>query len=89
MNEIMKDEVYLFENLDQLSVGENMTYLKCIVYIRPTSENITLLCQEFQRPRYGSYFICEFLYPLEHTYITTDDVILRYQLLWSILVQVS
>ncbi|MCL4122024.1 UNVERIFIED_CONTAM: hypothetical protein GTU68_002592, partial [Idotea baltica] len=57
MSEIMKEEVYMFEQLGQLSYSENMSYLKCIVFVRPTSDNISLICQELQKPRYGSYYI--------------------------------
>lgn len=55
----MKQEVYMFERLDQTSSGENMSYLKCLVFVRPTRENIDLLVRELQRPRYGTYYICE------------------------------
>ena len=34
-----------------------MSYLKCVVLIRPTSENIRLLAKEIANPRYGSYFV--------------------------------
>ncbi|XP_069958073.1 vacuolar protein sorting-associated protein 45 [Cherax quadricarinatus] len=57
MSEVMRQEVYMFERLDQTSSGENMAYLKCLVYIRPTRENIDLLARELQKPRYGTYYI--------------------------------
>ena len=31
--------------------------MKCVVLIRPTSENIRLLAKEIANPRYGSYFV--------------------------------
>ena len=34
-----------------------LSYLKCVVLIRPTSENIRLLAKEIANPRYGSYFV--------------------------------
>ncbi|XP_063877398.1 vacuolar protein sorting-associated protein 45-like [Scylla paramamosain] len=57
MSEVMRQEVYMFERLDQTSSGENMSYLKCLVYIRPTRENVDLLVRELQKPRYGNYYI--------------------------------
>ncbi|XP_064086038.1 vacuolar protein sorting-associated protein 45-like [Macrobrachium nipponense] len=57
MSEVMRQEVYMFERLDQTSSGENMSYLKCLAYIRPTRENIELLARELQKPRYGAYYI--------------------------------
>ncbi|XP_018007778.1 vacuolar protein sorting-associated protein 45 [Hyalella azteca] len=57
MSEVMKQEVYMFEQVEQMSSGENMSYLKCVVFVRPTPENISLLCRELQQPRYGAYYI--------------------------------
>ncbi|KAK7068417.1 vacuolar protein sorting-associated protein 45 [Halocaridina rubra] len=57
MSEVMRQEVYMFERIDQTSSGENMSYLKCLVFIRPTRENIELLTRELQKPRYGAYYI--------------------------------
>ena len=37
--------------------GSNLSYLKCVVLIRPTSENLRLLSREISTPRYGSYYI--------------------------------
>lgn len=47
----------MFENLESASSGENMSYLKCLVFIRPTRENIDLLARELHNPRYGNYYI--------------------------------
>lgn len=61
MSEIMKEEVYMFEQLGQVNYTENMAYLKCIVFVRPTSTNVAALCQELQKPRYGSYYLSKIL----------------------------
>ena len=47
----------MFENLESASSGENMSYLKCLVFIRPTRDNIELLARELHNPRYGNYYI--------------------------------
>lgn len=57
-SEILQREVYLFERIDMISESETMKYLKCIVFLRPTKENITLLSRELRNPRYGVYYIC-------------------------------
>ncbi|CAG5047171.1 unnamed protein product [Parnassius apollo] len=56
-SEILQKEVYLFERIDNLSKFDNMKHMKCIVYLRPTSENIALLSRELRCPKYGVYFI--------------------------------
>ncbi|XP_073989668.1 vacuolar protein sorting 45 isoform X2 [Rhodnius prolixus] len=56
-SEILQKEVYLFERLDSPSSTEPMKHLKCIVFIRPTKDNIGLLCNELRNPRYGMYYI--------------------------------
>ena len=58
-SEILQKEVYLFERIDTAG-RETMKHLNCIVYLRPTRENIDLLAQELRMPKYGLYFICEY-----------------------------
>ncbi len=56
-SDMMQKEVYLFERLDTAHSNERMKHLKAIVFIRPTKNNIALLCNELRSPRYGSYYI--------------------------------
>ena len=56
-SEILQKEVYLFERVDSRS-RETMKHLKCICFVRPTQENIHLLCQELKEPKYGLYYVC-------------------------------
>lgn len=56
-SDMLQREVYLFERIDSGRSNERMKYLKCIVFIRPTKQNIQLLAQELRSPKYGSYFL--------------------------------
>ncbi|XP_045503454.1 vacuolar protein sorting-associated protein 45 [Colias croceus] len=56
-SEILQKEVYLFERIDSQTKWDNMKHMKCIVFLRPTSENIALLSRELRCPKYGVYFI--------------------------------
>lgn len=56
-SEILQKEVYLFERIDVASQQEHMKHLKCIVFIRPTRDNIILLSNELRFPKYGVYYI--------------------------------
>uniref|UniRef100_A0A8D8Y8R7 Vacuolar protein sorting-associated protein 45 n=1 Tax=Cacopsylla melanoneura TaxID=428564 RepID=A0A8D8Y8R7_9HEMI len=58
-SEILQKEVYMFENIEISSQCdyENMKHLKCIALLRPTKENIALLCKELKNPKFGSYYI--------------------------------
>ncbi|XP_063833288.1 uncharacterized protein LOC135082424 [Ostrinia nubilalis] len=56
-SEILQKEVYLFERIDNISKWDNMKHMKCIVFVRPTSENVALLSRELRHPKYGVYFI--------------------------------
>jgi len=60
-SEILQKEVYLFERIDSANKIEGLKYLKCIVFLRPTSQNIALLSKELRYPKYGSYYICMYL----------------------------
>jgi len=55
MSEIMKYEVYLCEKIT--SHRENLLYLNCICFLRPTQQNISLLEKELRNPHYKSYNI--------------------------------
>ncbi|CAH8483919.1 unnamed protein product [Dicrocoelium dendriticum] len=55
MSEIMKQEVYLVERISL--PREPLEHLRCIVFLRPTKENISLLAQELKHPNYSAYFI--------------------------------
>ena len=69
---LMRQEVFLFERLQNQPSQEDMRHLKCITILRPdpvinvgkefVSENVTqeslkLLVAEIGKPRYGSYHI--------------------------------
>lgn len=56
---MLMKEVYLFERIDSGIRTDSLMHLKCIVFIRPTKENIQLLCNELKFPKYGVYFICK------------------------------
>uniref|UniRef100_A0A1B6FE66 Vacuolar protein sorting-associated protein 45 n=3 Tax=Proconiini TaxID=565685 RepID=A0A1B6FE66_9HEMI len=56
-SEILQKEVYLFQRLDSGGMLEPMKHLKCIAFLRPTKENITLLSRELKYPKYGVYYI--------------------------------
>jgi hypothetical protein len=60
-SEILQKEVYLFERIDTGGQHESMKHLKCITFLRPTKENVALLSQELRCPRYGVYYICEWV----------------------------
>ncbi|XP_051168256.1 vacuolar protein sorting-associated protein 45 [Leptopilina boulardi] len=56
-SEILMKEVYLFERIDAAARSEGLKHLKCIVFVRPTKENVALLCNELRNPKYGVYYI--------------------------------
>lgn len=56
-SEMLQKEVYLFERIDSGRSNERLKYLKCIVFIRPTRDNILRLQSELKSPKYGSYYI--------------------------------
>lgn len=59
-SEIQQKEVFLVERIDsgnQVNGGTALRYLKCLVFLRPTQQNIELLCNELRYPKYGAYYI--------------------------------
>lgn len=58
-SEMLAKEVYLFERIERRTSTDPLKYLKCIVFIRPTAENIQLLQKELRSPLYGQYHLCK------------------------------
>ncbi|KAL3119793.1 hypothetical protein niasHT_010084 [Heterodera trifolii] len=56
-SEMMQKEIYLFERLDSVIIREPIKFLKCVVFVRPTPENVQLLSEELQSPKYSQYYI--------------------------------
>ncbi|KAI6191907.1 Vacuolar protein sorting-associated protein 45 [Aphelenchoides bicaudatus] len=56
-SEMMQKEVYLFERIDSGATREPIHFLKCVVFVRPTPENVQLLIEELRSPRYVQYYI--------------------------------
>lgn len=57
---MMQKEVYLFERIDSGAIRDPIRFLKCVVFVRPTPENIQLLIEELRSPRYTQYYICKY-----------------------------
>uniref|UniRef100_A0A7S4LBG7 Uncharacterized protein n=1 Tax=Eutreptiella gymnastica TaxID=73025 RepID=A0A7S4LBG7_9EUGL len=53
---ILRKEVFLMDLLSKPD-REKMQHLKCVVFVRPTTENITTLCTELRSPKYGEYHV--------------------------------
>lgn len=51
---LLNHEVYLVDRLDNLR-REKMRHLRCLCFLRPSSDSIDLLIDEFRDPRYGEY----------------------------------
>jgi vacuolar protein sorting-associated protein 45 len=56
-SEIIAKEVYLIEGIGKFDDRQEMPHLKCLTYLRPTEENISLLCRELRKPNYGEYHL--------------------------------
>lgn len=53
---LLANQIYLIDRLDNHR-REKLRHLKCICFIRPTSESIQNLIEEFRDPKYGDYSI--------------------------------
>ncbi|PIC15120.1 hypothetical protein B9Z55_022218 [Caenorhabditis nigoni] len=56
-SEVMQKEVYIFDRIENRSSAENIKNLKCVVFVRPTAENIDRLVKELQEPRFSQYYL--------------------------------
>ncbi|KAF8249716.1 Sec1-like protein [Wilcoxina mikolae CBS 423.85] len=53
---LLSHEVYLIDRLDNVD-REKMRHLRCLCFVRPSSDTIQLLIDEFRDPKYGEYNI--------------------------------
>ncbi|KAI5838976.1 Sec1-like protein [Morchella snyderi] len=53
---LLGHEVYLIDRLDNAD-REKMRHLRCLCFVRPSSDAIQLLIDEFRDPKYGEYHI--------------------------------
>lgn len=57
-SDMLLREVYLFEYIDTIFEStERLNHMKCIAILRPTKDNIELLCRELRRPHYRTYHL--------------------------------
>uniref|UniRef100_A0AC35TQV1 Vacuolar protein sorting-associated protein 45 n=1 Tax=Rhabditophanes sp. KR3021 TaxID=114890 RepID=A0AC35TQV1_9BILA len=56
-SEMMQKEVYLFDRIDATTQGDALKYVKAVVFLRPTTKNIQLLCEEVKNPKYSQYYV--------------------------------
>ncbi|XP_060535009.1 vacuolar protein sorting-associated protein 45 [Cylas formicarius] len=58
-SEIQQKEVFLLERIDSPNYANStgLRYLKCLVFLRPTPQNIEALCAELRDPKYGAYYV--------------------------------
>ena len=60
-SEILQKQVFLFEHIDA-GGQKTLKHLNAICFLRPVEENIQILERELHEPKYGSYYICKFLF---------------------------
>ena len=58
-SDILDQEVYLVERIDDETRREALRHLKAVALLRPSRENIARLRRELREPRFGGYHLCE------------------------------
>ncbi|EGT54915.1 CBN-VPS-45 protein [Caenorhabditis brenneri] len=56
-SEVMQKEVYIFDRIENKTPSDNIKNLKCVVFVRPTTQNIERLVKELQEPRFSQYYL--------------------------------
>ncbi|CAG8663819.1 393_t:CDS:10, partial [Acaulospora morrowiae] len=55
---LLSHETYLVDRIDNRN-RDRLRHLKCICFLRPTSDTIQLLVEELRDPCYGDYYLCK------------------------------
>ncbi|KAI0480801.1 glucose inhibited division protein A-domain-containing protein [Xylariaceae sp. FL0804] len=53
---LLNHEIYLTDRLDNPN-REKMRHLRCLCFVRPSSDSIQLLIEELRDPKYGEYYL--------------------------------
>jgi vacuolar protein sorting-associated protein 45 len=53
---LLNHEVYLIDRLDNQN-REKMRHLRCLCFVRPSSDSIQFLIDELREPKYGEYYL--------------------------------
>lgn len=62
--EALEHEVYHIGTLSQDRAQDgSLDHLKCVIFVRPSEENVRQICQELREPAFMEYHICESLPP--------------------------
>lgn len=67
-SDVLDQEVYLVERIDDEARREALPHLKAVALLRPSRENIARLRRELREPRFGGYHLCESSNPLRNSY---------------------
>jgi hypothetical protein len=59
---LLNHNVYLTDRLDNQE-REKMRHLRCLAFVRPSSDSIQFLIDELREPKYGEYHICTSPHP--------------------------
>jgi len=59
---LLNHNVYLTDRLDNQE-REKMRHLRCLAFVRPSSDSIQFLIDELREPKYGEYHICTLHHP--------------------------
>ncbi|PVH16159.1 uncharacterized protein CXQ87_004024 [Candidozyma duobushaemuli] len=54
-SQLLQQDVVLIEMLDNLRNLSTMKHLNCVVYVKPTRESISKVCEELLNPHYNHY----------------------------------
>jgi vacuolar protein sorting-associated protein 45 len=54
---LLNHSVYLTDRIENQE-REKMRHLRCLCFLRPSSDSIQMLIDELREPRYGEYYIC-------------------------------
>ncbi|KAI1919019.1 vacuolar protein sorting-associated protein 45 [Ophidiomyces ophidiicola] len=53
---LLSHEIYLIDRLDNQS-REKMRHLRCLCFVRPSTDSVQFLIDELREPKYGEYYI--------------------------------
>lgn len=59
-SDLLAHQVYLTDRIDNPR-RDKMPHLKCVCFLSPREESLEAMRAELSQPKYGEYYLCEFL----------------------------
>lgn len=60
---LLSHQVYLTDRIDNKK-RDRMAHMKCVCFLQPSEDSLEALAVELREPKYGEYYLCQYVVSL-------------------------